>query len=84
MLKKAGFRRGKGKSIVPAIRKNSQSAEEQIARKAKGNRENIQIISSDQKEGRGLHKNTRKIQKKNKTKEVYLNDELPVIRHSEV
>ena len=84
MLKKAGFRRGRGKSIVPAIAKKSQSTEEQIARKPKGKGENIQIIPSEQKKDRVLQKHSRKIQKKNKTREVHLNDDAPELLHSEV
>lgn len=79
VLKKAGFRRGKGKSIVPAITKNCQIPGEHALltnrpkRKGDSMKDKIRKISSQRKKGEELRKNSRK--KHKQVKEIYMNDD---------
>ena len=89
-MKRAGFRRGKGKSIVPAIIKNCQGIQEQIlitdkAKKKKSSmKEKLRRISSQKVKSRRLQQNTRKAQKTNRIKEVPLNNNEIDLGDSEV
>ena len=90
VLKKAGYRRGKGKSIVPAISKNCQNDEEQIIITNKSKKKNdsikekIRRISSQQRKGKRTGKTRWKDGKGNKVNEVYLTDDGDGVGHSEV